>query len=78
MRFKQSKLGYFKLGLIFTIFSSVFSVIVLLLLAPLLVGGVIVGGIFGGLALIPVIGILLIGSTGWFLYWFFTNNKFTK
>ncbi len=78
MRFKKGIIGYFKLGLIFTIFSSIFSSILIAILAPGLLGA----GLFGGLPLffaaLLLAGIIMIIASGWFIFWFATKNKFVR
>jgi hypothetical protein len=78
MRFKKSNVGYLKLGFIFTIFSSVVSTLMLLVILPVLLGGVIFGGIPGLLISGPAVVLIMIFVNGWFIFWFYSENKFVK
>jgi len=78
MRFKKGPFGYLKLGIIFMIFGIIPTVLIALVGAPLLIGGTLTGGLTGlGVTTVLLIIIAFV-IQGWFVYWFFTNNKFGK
>jgi hypothetical protein len=78
MRFQKNTLGYLKLGIIFIIFSIIPSAILGAIGTPLILGGMIAGGSTGlGISML-VLAVFAIFIQGWFVYWFYTNNKFVR
>lgn len=76
MRFKKGVKGYFKLGIVFTIFLSVIGMLFAFVAMPMLFGGLLLGGVEGILITIPIIIIVAILLQGWVVHWFFRKNKF--
>ena len=78
MRFKKSVKGYFKLGFIFMLYSSVMGFLLLFILLPTLLGGAILGGLTGVIISIPIAIAIIVFANGMFVYWFYTKNKFVR
>ena len=78
MRFRKTKLGYLKLGFIFMIFSSIISSLLMVAVLPAVIGTVWFGGPAGIAVVMPLVLLLFIFVEGWFIYWFYTENKFTR
>ncbi|MHA1220984.1 MAG: hypothetical protein ACTSQB_04555 [Candidatus Heimdallarchaeota archaeon] len=78
MQFKKNTLGYLKLGLIFTIFGIIPTAIITMVGGPLVLGGLMVGGLTGmGITFVLLILIAFLVQ-GWFVYWFYSSNKFKR
>lgn len=76
MEFRKSKLGYLKLGVIFTIFGIIPIFIMSLISGPALLAGFLIGDLAGfGMVFVALI-VLAIFIQGWFVYWFYEKNKF--
>jgi len=78
MKFGRGIKGYFKLGLIFMIFSSVFTSFLMLVLVPMMLGGFLFGGLEGTLIMLGVVIFIMIVAQGFFVHWFYRENKFTR
>jgi hypothetical protein len=78
MKFGRGIKGYFKLGLIFMIFSSVFTSFLMLVLVPMMLGGFLFGGLEGTLIMLGVVIFIMIVAQGFFVHWFYRENKFVR
>jgi len=78
MKFGRGIKGYFKLGLIFMILSSGFTSFLMLVLVPMMLGGFLFGGLEGTLIMLGVVIFIMIVAQGFFVHWFYRENKFTR
>jgi hypothetical protein len=78
MRFKRGPIGYLKLGFIFMIFSSMFTSLLMLVVLPMMLGGFLFGGLEGTIIMLAIVIVIMIMAQGFFVHWFYRENKFVK
>lgn len=78
MKFKRNPLGYLKLGFIFMIFSSIFTSLLMLVIVPMVLGSFLFGGLSGTLVVLVFVIIFMFMAQGFFIHWFYRENKFVR